>query len=95
MAKSILQDRKECYFTKVTGTALHKHHIYEGKNRQISEREGFWVYLVPWLHNMSDEGVHFNKERDLILKRRCQAKYEETHTREEFLRLIGRSYLDW
>lgn len=92
--QSILQNRKECYFTKSTGV-LHKHHIYEGKNRQISEREGFWVYLTPRLHNMSDEGVHFNKERDLFLKRKCQEKYEETHTREEFISLIGRNYLDW
>lgn len=94
MSQSILQSRKECYFTKSTG-ALHKHHIFEGKNRQISEREGFWVYLIPRLHNMSDDGVHFNKERDLFLKRKCQAKYEETHTREEFISLIGRNYLDW
>ena len=91
---SILQDRKECYFTKAT-TGLHKHHIYYGTGqRQISEDNGFTVWLRGDLHNMSKDGVHFNKARDLRLKRACQRKYEETHSRDEFMALIGRNYLD-
>jgi hypothetical protein len=42
---------------------------------------------------MSNDGVHFNRELDLKLKRACQAKYEETHSREEFIALIGRNYI--
>lgn len=91
--KSILQDNKECYVTGVT-RYLHKHHIYGGANRSISEKNGFYVYLTPHWHNMSDKGVHFNKELDLRLKMECQRKYEETHTRAEFMALIGRNYLD-
>lgn len=95
MAKSILQDKKECY---ITGQAnnLHKHHIFFGNpNRQISEANGFWVYLAGWLHNQSDEGVHGKNGRDLdiMLKQHAQRKYEETHTREEFMKLIGKNYL--
>jgi hypothetical protein len=30
----------------------------------------------------------------LMLKRHCQMKFEETHSREEFMSLIGRNYLD-
>lgn len=89
---SILQNEKVCYISgKRCG--LHKHHIFEGKNRQVSEDNGFFVYLSPELHNMSDFGVHFDKELDLALKKACQAKYEQTHTRDEFIKLIGRSYL--
>ncbi len=91
--RSIVQKNKECYITGVT-RYLHKHHIYGGANRKISEKNGFYVYLTPHWHNMSDKGVHFNKELDLRLKRECQAKYEETHTRAEFMALIGRNYLD-
>ena len=91
--KSILQDKKECYVTGVT-RYLHKHHIYGGANRKISEKNGFYVYLTPHWHNMSDKGVHFNKELDNRLKMECQRKYEETHTRAEFIALIGRNYLD-
>lgn len=89
---SILQDEKKCYVTGDTRN-LHKHHIYGGPNRQISEKNGFFIWLKPELHNMSSHGIHFNKDWDLEMKRKCQRKYEETHTREEFMALIGRNYL--
>lgn len=96
MMQSILQSEKECFITGNTQN-LHKHHIYFGNpGRKISEREGFWVYLVGRLHNQSNEGVHGKNghELDLYLKRECQKKYEETHTRDEFISLIGRNYLE-
>ena len=91
--KSILQDEKKCY---ITGRkyGLHKHHIYGGPNRRISEEHGFYIWLVPELHNMSDMGIHFDKAFDLAVKRECQRVYESTHTRAEFMALIGRNYLD-
>lgn len=95
MAKSILQDTKQCFITQAT-TNLHKHHIYYGVGlRQISEDNGFWVYLRGDFHNQSNQGVHCgNKTLDLHLKETCQCKYEETHSRDDFMRLIGRNYLD-
>ena len=93
MAKSILQNEKVCY---VTGSPLdlHEHHIFMGPNRKISEKYGFKVWLRADWHNMSDYGVHFNSELDLHLKQECQRKFEETHTREEFIALIGQSFLE-
>lgn len=94
MAKSIMQKEKECYVTRSRGN-LQKHHIYFGANRKVSEKHGFWVWLIGELHNQSNLGVHCgNRELDLRLKRECQAKFEETHSREEFVALIGRNYLD-
>ena len=93
--QSILQDKQECYITGQTN-GLHKHHIYFGYPwRRISEENGFWVYLAPYLHNQSNIGVHGKdgRELDLMLKRRCQEKFEETHSREEFMKLIGKNYL--
>lgn len=93
MAKSIMQKERRCY---VCGTTydLHEHHIFFGiGNRKNSEKHGFKVHLCGRHHNMSNEGVHFNRELDLRLKRECQAKYEETHTREEFMGIIGKNYL--
>lgn len=90
--KSILQTEKKCYVTGATNS-LHLHHIYPGKNRKISDQNGFTVWLRSDWHNMSGYGVHFNKELDLHLKQECQRKYEETHTREEFMALIGKNYL--
>ena len=93
MAKSILQSEKECYITGRTDN-LHCHHIYFGRGlRKISDDNGFTVWLTADWHNMSNKGVHFNRELDLHLKQACQRKYEETHTREDFMKLIGRSYL--
>ena len=95
MAKiSILQGtKKECYFTGRTDR-LHLHHIYRGVGRRkISDENGFVVWLIPELHNASKDGVHFNRELDLKLKRECQVAYEREHSREEFINLIGKSYL--
>lgn len=91
---SILQNRRECYITGDTA-GLHKHHIYFGNpNRKISEQNGFWVWLRFDWHNGASYGVHFNRGLDLSLKRECQEKYEETHSREEFILLIGKNYLE-
>ena len=92
--KSILQSEKVCYLTGSTYN-LHRHHIYAGSRRPISEREGFWVWLTGYYHNQSNAGVHGKDghELDWKLKQDCQRKYEETHSREEFMWLIGKNYL--
>ena len=88
--RSLLSTKKECY---VCGrTPVHKHHVYMGANRKISEAQGCWVYLCPRHHNMSNQGVHFNKELDNRVKTECQIKWEETGSREEWMRLFGRNY---
>lgn len=93
--KSIIQD-KDCCWVCGTTNNLHKHHIFYGTaNRKISEQNGFVVKLCARHHNASDQGVHFNKVLDLNLKQVCQREYEsQGHTREEFIKLIGRNYLD-
>lgn len=90
--RSILQSEKRCFVTGRT-YGLHKHHIYGGPNRRISEKCGFFVYLIPELHNTSNKGVHFNKDFDMYLKKSCQTEFEKIYTRDEFMVLIGRSYL--
>lgn len=90
--KSILQEEKECWFCGKTNE-LHLHHIYGNANRNISDKNGFVVYLCLRHHTGSKQSVHLNKNMDLTLKCCCQSKYEESHTREEFRDLIGKSYL--
>ena len=93
--KSILQSEKECY---ITGSryCLERHHIYFGRNRKVSEANGFWVWLVKEFHTGTNFAVHGRdgNELDMRLKRECQAKFEESHSRSEFMALIGRNYLD-
>lgn len=91
--KSIISNKKTC-FVCGCGYDIHKHHIYYGTaNRRLSEKYGCWVYLCGKHHNLSNEGVHFNKNLDTKLKRFCQEKWEEKRTREEFMRVFGRNYL--
>lgn len=93
---SILQFEKKCWFCD--SPYIEEHHIYFGKNRKISEQNGFKVWLCNFHHTGSISGnsknaVHFNKKKDLELKKYCQEKFEETHTREEFMQLIGENFL--
>lgn len=81
-------------FDICTDRGLHKHHIFEGfGKRAASDRMGCWLWLCAKHHNMSSYGIHFNKDIDMEVKRECQRKYEENHTREEFMEQIGRNYL--
>ena len=91
--KSILQDEYECIVCRTT-VNLHEHHVIFGiANKKQSEKYGLKVWLCHRHHNGSDAGVHFNRELDLKLKRFAQAKFEETHTREEFRAIFGKSWL--
>ena len=93
---SILQGKKrECYVTGEV-SQLEKHHIYFGNpNRKISDKNGFWVFLTTELHR-GVNGVHGKNGHalDIQLKQTCQTKYEASHTREDFIQLIGRNYID-
>lgn len=93
--KSIIQDKRCCWVCG-THTDLHKHHIYFGiKNRKISDQNGFVVWLCHNHHNGGKQGVHFNPVLDKNLKQVCQQEFEsQGHTREEFIQLIGRNYLE-
>lgn len=94
MSKSIISNNKQCFFCNSI-INIHKHHIFFGTaNRKLSEKYGCWVYLCAHHHNMSDEGVHFNKAMDLELKQLCQKEMEKNGTtRTEFMQIFGRNYL--
>ncbi len=91
--KSVLQNSKECIICG--NPKVHEHHIFFGTaNRDKSEEHGLKVCLCPKHHNMSNEGVHFNRELDLALKIMAQKHYEKyIGTREQFRREFGKSWL--
>lgn len=73
-----------------------EHHVYFGRGqRAVSEANGFTVYLCRrhHEHDGGPEAVHRNHDICLMLQQDVQRKYEQTHTRDEFMRLIGRNYL--
>lgn len=72
---------------------LHRHHVFGAANRKWSDKYGLWVYLCPEHHNMSDVGVHFNKQFDNQLKQIAQREFEDTYGHEKFIKVFGRNYL--
>lgn len=88
----IQEDITECFVCRTTRD-IHIHHIYAGANRKNSEKHHCIVALCARHHNMSSEGVHFNRALDLKVKQLAQRKFEETHTREEFRAAFGKSWL--
>ena len=96
MSESIISNERQCIVCGST-LDLHRHHIFEGfGRRQISEKHGCWCYLCSKHHNASSKyGIHFNKMLDLHVKQMCQKAWEEKHgSRDEFIRLFTRSYIE-
>lgn len=88
-----------CYLCMKQGNyqkhqTTHEHHVYGGINRTVSEENGFKVYLCLQHHVDGPEAVHNNIENMRIIQRDCQETYEKTHTRQQFMDLIGRNYLE-
>lgn len=69
------------------------HHIFHGTaNRRQADIYG---YVIPLCreHHTGRQGIHFNRGMDLYWKEKAQKDFEETHTREEFIKTFGKSYL--
>lgn len=89
---SIISNEHECF---ICGSMrnLHLHHIFFGNsNRKNSDEQGLWVYLCMD-HHTGNKGVHNDRELDLKLKKYAQSVFEQTHTRDEFRQIFGKSFL--
>lgn len=85
-------DLEHCVITGSTEVAIH--HVFGGSNRNRSGEYGFVIPLRPDYHNMSNHGVHFDRELDLKFKRMAQTYFERNiGTRERFIREFGKSWL--
>ena len=86
---SILTTRlKHCFICNKTPADIHE--IYSGGNRKMSMKNGFCIPLCREHHQFATLDSLFN----LRLKQLCQSEYEKTHTREEFIKLVGKNYLE-
>ena len=89
----LTDDLEHCYLCK--SNVIHIHHIFFGvANRKKCEKYGFLVPLHPRWHNMSVDGVHFNRELDLKFKQQAQTYYESHYgTHADFIVEFGKSWL--
>jgi len=75
-----------CEFCGKFSKRLDPHEVYGGSNRKRSIKYKFIKLICPECH--SDENKIMQLRRDV------QKQYEKAHTREEFIEIIGKSYLD-
>lgn len=91
---SIMQKDKRCL---VCGMPLniHTHEVYFGKNRQKSIEDGCCVYLCGKHHNQSKQGVHFDHNLDMEIKKEMQVCYMMIYNKtiDDFIKRYGRNYL--
>lgn len=64
---------------------LDPHEVYGGSNRKRSIKYKFVKLICPKCHS--------SENKIMQLRIDTQKEYEENHTREEFIKLIGKSYL--
>lgn len=87
-----MQDRKECYITRRT-YPLHEHHIFEGTaNRKKSEKYGLKIWLIPEYHNTTSNGIHFNYNLDLKVKKEAQRKFVERWGYQKWMQEFHKDY---
>ena len=95
MSKELcIMPKSALYSTERYGN-LHRHEVFFGANRQKSIEYGLVVFLTPEMHNMSGNGVHFNSELDLKLKRIGQRAAMKHYgwTVDDFRKIFGKNYL--
>jgi hypothetical protein len=68
---------------------VERNEVFEGAKRVASMKYGFVVPLCRKCHDR----FHNDREFALKYKRLYQEKFEESHSREEFLKLVHRNYL--
>ena len=83
---SILTNKlNECYNCHKHNIKLDLHEVYGGANRIRSMKNGLVVPLCRECHS--------NEEIISKLRLKCQQEFEKEHTRDEFIQIIGKSYL--
>lgn len=77
-------------------TGSHKHHVYGGAYRNKSDEDGLVIFLTPEMHNMSNQGIHFNKWFSDYVKKEAQKTWMEYYgkSKEEFVARYGHNYLE-
>lgn len=88
--KSLLTDDLEhCY---ICGReALQYHHMIGAHNRKHATEDGLWIPVCLEchirIHNEHSQRLNYR------LKEEAQSAYEQTHSRDDFRRRYGKSYL--
>ena len=86
---ALTDDLENCYICGRSPVQFH--HVFFGNKRADATADNFFIPLC-WqchlkVHNEPSQRLNYS------LKKWAQAIYEETHTRDEFIKRYGKSYL--
>lgn len=85
--------RKKCAMcgrSQEDGVTLTTHHVFHGrKYKKLSDKYGFVITLCWECHKR----LHSSRVVDRMVQQTMQHEYEKTHSREEFVALMGRSWI--
>lgn len=59
----------------------------------MSDKYNLIILLCGRHHNLSNEGIHYDKAFDLEVKQMAQREFESRYSHEEFMEKFGRNYL--
>ena len=92
---SILQTEHRCWVCGTDKNLMLHHCIYGSGKRALADKEGLTIWLCPRHHNMSNEGVHFDKALDLRVKQFAQTEWLAQHDNnlDGWFKLFHRSWL--
>ncbi len=91
--KSIIQSEKECWVCGKT-RCLEEHHCMGGNpNRKNSEKYGLKIWLCLE-HHRGQTGVHNDQALCDFVHQVAQQAFEKEHSREEFMTIFGKNYLE-
>lgn len=97
MRSVIQRDETYCYICKEKYgidalQPTEEHHVFGGPLRAISEKNGLKVRLCPRHHREGPEAVHKCQEMNRWLQKRAQIQYLQSHTKQDWMRMMHRDY---
>lgn len=83
----LTNDLTKCFICEATPVDIHE--IFGGAKRQASMQHGFCIPLCRRHHEI----VTNDEKISNVFKEECQLAFENTHSHEEFMQIIGKNYL--
>ena len=80
-------DLDTCYICGRDRTQFH--HVFGASNRNHSTEDGLFIPVCAECH----ESIHKFNTIAITLKQEGQRRYEETYSREEFMKRYGKNYI--
>ena len=73
----------------------HRHEVFGGPDRMHSIEDGLVIFLTPEMHNMTNAGIHYNKDFREYAQDMAQRRWMEFYnkTEDDFRKRYRMSYL--